>query len=48
MDLKAFELIVNTEDKARRYLRKFCWKNGLFIWKSSIAPALGASQAPAV
>jgi transposase len=28
MDLKAFELIVNTENKARRYLRKFCWKNG--------------------
>jgi len=28
MDLKAFELIVNTENRARRYLRKFCWKNG--------------------
>ena len=28
MDLKAFELIINTENKARRYLRKFCWKNG--------------------
>ena len=26
MDLKAFELIVNTENRARRYLRKFCWK----------------------
>jgi len=28
MDLNAFEVIVNTENRSRRYLRKLCWKNG--------------------
>lgn len=28
MDLNALQVIVKTENKARLYLRKFCWKNG--------------------
>lgn len=28
MGLKAFEVIVNKENRARRHLRKICWKNG--------------------
>lgn len=29
MDLNALQVIVKTENKARLYLRKLCWKNGL-------------------